>query len=189
MLKKDLRLKYSKLRSVLSQTEITEKSIRIANAVLKLPIWNFLNYHIFLPIETKSEIDTQGIIAILLGLDKNIVVPKIIAPTKLEHYLLTDTTKFEVNALGVPEPLDGIIVTPTQLDVVFIPLLAFDKVGNRIGYGKGFYDRFLNECNPNIVKIGLSLFDAEDKISDVSPLDIPLDFCVTPRKTYSFKTS
>lgn len=189
MLKKNLRIKYLKLRSLLTPTDITEKSILIANAVLKLPLWNFQNYHIFLPIEKKSEIDTQGIISILLGFDKNIIVPKIISPTNLEHYLLTDTTKFDVNALGVQEPLDGIIVNPTQLDVVFIPLLAFDTVGNRIGYGKGFYDRFLNECKPNVIKIGLSFFEAEERISDVSPLDIPLDYCVTPKKTYSFKTS
>lgn len=189
MLKKELRIKYSKFRSALSPTEITQKSILIANAVLKLPIWNYQNYHIFLPIETKSEIDTQGIISIVLGFDKNIIVPKIISPTKLEHYLLTDTTTFEVNSLGIPEPLDGIIVNPTQLDVVFIPLLAFDKVGHRIGYGKGFYDQFLKECNPNIIKIGLSFFEAEDRISDVSPLDIPLNYCITPQKTYSFKTS
>ncbi len=189
MLKHDLRLKYSKLRSSLTPTYITEQSILISNSVLLLPIWDFQNYHIFLPIEKKLEIDTQGIISILLGFDKNIIVPKISSPTNLEHYLLTDNTKFITNSLGVPEPLDGITVNPKKIDVVFIPLLAFDEKGNRIGYGKGYYDRFLNQCRPNVIKIGLSIFEAEPEIDDVIPTDIPLDYCVTATKTYSFKTS
>lgn len=189
MLKKELRTKYSQLRSLLTPNEIIEKSIRIANTLLDLPIWDFQNYHIFLPIERKFEIDTEGIISILLGFDKNVIVPKITSPNNLEHYLLTDNTKFKINNLGVPEPLDGITVDPKKIDVVFIPLLAFDKLGNRIGYGKGYYDRFLNDCKQGVLKIGISFFEAEDTISDVSPLDIPLDYCVTPEKTYSFKTS
>ncbi|WP_419212948.1 5-formyltetrahydrofolate cyclo-ligase [Maribacter sp. X9] len=189
MLKNDLRIKYSKLRSLLSPFDITEKSILISNEVLKLPIWDFQNYHIFLPIEKKAEIETEGIISILLGLDKNVIVPKISSPTQLEHYLLTDSTTFQTSPLGIPEPIDGFPVKPTKIDAVFIPLLAFDTIGNRIGYGKGFYDRFLNDCRPDVIKIGLSFFEAEEKIIDVSAFDIPLDYCVTPHKTYSFKTS
>jgi len=186
MLKKDLRLKYSRLRSSLSPTQITKQSIAIANSVLQLPIWQFQYFHIFLPIENKFEIDTEGIIAILLGLDKNVIIPKIASNTQLEHYLLTDNTKFTNNSLNIPEPVDGILINPKKLDVVFIPLLAFDKCGNRIGYGKGYYDRFLNECRLDVVKIGLSFFEAEHEIQDISSTDIPLDYCVTPIKTYSF---
>jgi len=186
MLKKDLRIKYSKLRSSLSPTLISQQSIAIANSVLQLPIWNHNNYHIFLPIKKKLELDTEGVISILLGLDKNVIVPKIISNSQLEHYLLTDNTKFITNHLDIPEPIDGIIIQPEKIDVVFIPLLAFDTCGNRIGYGKGYYDRFLNQCNKDVLKIGLSLFEAEDKIDDILPTDIPLNFCVTPNKTYRF---
>ena len=189
MLKEELRLKYSKLRSNLTPSELSEKSIRIANAILKLPIWDFRNYHIFLPIDKKSEINTEGIISILLGFDKNVIVPKISSTTRLEHYLLTDNTKFKENSLGIPEPEDGITVDAKKIDVVFVPLLAFDEKGNRIGYGKGYYDRFLKECRPEVLKIGLSFFEAETFIDDISPLDIPLDYCITPIRNYSFKTS
>jgi 5-formyltetrahydrofolate cyclo-ligase len=75
------------------------------------------------------------------------------------------------------------------LDVVFIPLLAFDEKGNRVGYGKGFYDRFLAKCRPETVKIGLSFFEATPEITDVSPDDIRLDWCVTPEKVYSFSAA
>lgn len=186
MLKKDLRLKYSSLRNSLSPTQITEQSIAIANLILQLPIWKFQYFHIFLPIENKFEIDTEGIISILLGFDKNVIVPKIISQTELEHYLLTDNTKFTTNSLNIPEPEDGIIIDPKKLDVVFIPLLAFDEFGNRIGYGKGYYDRFLSKCSEDVLKIGLSFFEAENKIEDISTTDIPLDYCITPVKTYSF---
>ena len=67
-----------------------------------------------------------------------------------------------------------------------IPLLAFDKQGNRVGYGKGFYDRFLANCNPETIKIGLSFFEAETKITDVFERDVKLDYCVTPTKIYNF---
>ena len=186
MLKKDLRLKYSRLRNLITPTLLDQQSIAIANSVLQLPIWENQYFHIFLPIEKKIEIDTEGIISILLGFDKNVIVPKVISNTELEHYLLTDNTKFKTNSLHIPEPVDGITVPPNKIDVVFIPLLAFDKLGNRIGYGKGYYDRFLSQCKTNVIKIGLSLFQPEDLIEDIAPTDIPLDYCVTPKKTYTF---
>tara|TARA_R110000765_G_scaffold7778_3_gene25390 strand:+ start:3034 stop:3594 length:561 start_codon:yes stop_codon:yes gene_type:complete len=186
MLKKDLRLKYLRLRNLITPILLDQQSIAIANSVLQLPIWENQYFHIFLPIEKNIEIDTEGIISILLGFDKNVIVPKVISNTELEHYLLTDNTKFKTNSLNIPEPVDGITVPPNKIDVVFIPLLAFDKLGNRIGYGKGYYDRFLSQCKTNVIKIGLSLFEPEDLIEDIAPTDIPLDYCVTPKKTYTF---
>jgi 5-formyltetrahydrofolate cyclo-ligase len=70
--------------------------------------------------------------------------------------------------------------------VVFVPLLAFDTLGNRVGYGKGFYDQFLSECQPETIKIGLSFFEAENTITDVFEKDVRLDFCITPKKCYRF---
>ena len=75
---------------------------------------------------------------------------------------------------------------PSKIDVVFVPLLAFDKNGHRIGYGKGYYDKFLSSCKPDIIKIGLSFYEAEEAFQDVYPSDIPLDYCVTPKKVYRF---
>ena len=69
---------------------------------------------------------------------------------------------------------------------MFIPLLAFDVCGNRVGYGKGFYDDFLKNCSKDTVKIGLSFFEAETVIHDVELHDVRLDYCVTPNKSYTF---
>ena len=189
MVKKLLRLKYLTLRDGLSASYINDHSLMIANALLKLPIWDFQNYHVFLPIEKRSEIDTEGIIATLLGMDKNVIVPKTVSSTVLAHYLLTDNTRFTLNKWGIPEPVEGITVEPEKIDVVFIPLLAYDLKGNRIGYGKGFYDRFLAQCRPEVVKIGLSFFDPEQQIEGIELTDVSLDYCVTPHRTYSFKPS
>jgi len=187
MLKKELRLIYNKKRNEISQKKLLEDSLTIANNLLELNfIWSFNYYHIFLPIVRKKEIDTSFILSILQGKDKNVLLPKIENSTTLVNYLLTDSTLIKNNKWAIPEPVDGIEVPTNKIEVIFIPLMGFDKQGNRVGYGKGFYDKLLKECNPNTLKIGLSLFNAEDKITDIYEGDIPLDYCVTPNKTYSF---
>ncbi len=188
MNKKQLRLKYKKLREQISSEEIEEKSLDIANQLLQLPIWNHAYYHLFLSISEKREVDTQAILHILQGKDKNIVLSK--ADFKSGHmhnYLLTDSTIIKTNDWGIPEPVEGIEIPAEKIEVVFIPLLVFDRQGNRIGYGKGFYDRFLSQCAKNVIKVGLSFFEAEDELPEIRPEDVPLDFCVTPEKIYNFK--
>jgi len=104
----------------------------------------------------------------------------------MTHFLLTDSTKFAKNKYGISEPVDGLEVPVAKIDVVFVPLLAFDKLGHRVGYGKGFYDTFLMECRPETLKIGLSFFEAEESIDDVWEGDRKLDYCITPKTIYKF---
>lgn len=187
MEKAALRLKYLEKREALSFDEVESKSLEIANKCLELPIWQHSNYHIFLSITDKGEINTEYLLHILQGKDKNIVVPKTNFKTQtLSHFLLTDNTIIKKNKWGIPEPEDGIPFPEEKIDVVFVPLLAFDKIGNRVGYGKGFYDRFLNLCSPDVIKIGLSLFDAVEENISVHDSDVPLNFCITPKIVYRF---
>jgi 5-formyltetrahydrofolate cyclo-ligase len=185
MLKNDLRKKYSALRNSISPLHLSTQSLSIANRLLALNIWDKRYYHIFLSIASKKEIDTSFIISILQGKDKEVIVPKMHG-NSLEHYLLTDSTRFKQNEWGIPEPLEGLEVPPEKIDVIFVPLLAFDLQGNRVGYGKGFYDSFMHQCKRGVIKVGLSLFEAESCITDTAQHDVPLDFCVTPKETYSF---
>ena len=150
-----------------------------------MPIWHLTYYHIFLSISKNNEVDTQPLITILQGKDKNVVIPKI-SNERLVNYLLMDSTVITTNSWGLPEPQNGIVVPEDMLDVVFVPLLAMDRKGHRVGYGGGYYDRFLQRCRPNVIKIGLSFFDPIPKIDDVSPTDVALDFCVTPKEIYEF---
>lgn len=189
MNKKELRLKYKALRAQLSSEDIEDKSLAIANQAVKSDFWNKLYYHIFLPIVEHKEVDTEFLLQVLAGKDKEIVVSKSDFETrKMTHFLLTDNTKFKKNEYNIPEPLDGIEVPASKIDVVFVPLLAFDKKGHRVGYGKGFYDNFLAACRPDVLKIGLSFFEPEEEIIDVCESDVKLDFCITPEKTYQIKS-
>ena len=187
MNKKELRQKYKVLRQQFSEEEIEDKSLAIANRLLQLDIWEKTYFHLFLTIEEQKEVETEFILQILAGKDREIVVSKSNFETReMTNYLLTDNTKFQKNEYNIFEPVDGIEVPVAKLDVVFVPLLAYDKKGNRVGYGKGFYDNLLTKCREDVVKIGLSFFEPEDSISDVSAADVRLDFCVTPFGISSF---
>ena len=187
MNKIELRKKYILLRQAILADDADQKSLLIANNVLKMELWNNLYFHIFLPIETKNEVNTEFILHILHGKDKEIVVSKSDFETQtLTHYLLTDNTVFQKNKYQIPEPTGGLEVPTSLLEVVFVPLLGYDLSGNRVGYGKGFYDRFLANCKPSVVKIGLSFFEPENQIDDIEPTDIKLDFCVSPTAVYHF---
>ena len=186
MTKAELRSKYKNLRSQFSEEVIDEKSMAIANQLLQLNIWNYEYYHVFLPIKKQHEINTEFLLHILQGKDKHIVVSKSnFSDMSLEHFLLTDQTKLINNEWGIPEPVNGIPIPAEKIDVVFVPLLAFDKKGNRVGYGKGFYDRFLFKANPKLA-VGLSFFSAEEQIQDAHKRDFMLDYCALPDKTYIF---
>ena len=186
--KKSLRQKAKAERQKLTQEEIEDKSLAIANQLLRMDtvsssrlVWDKLYYHLFLTIEEQKEINTEYILQILAGKDKEIVISKCeFATVGMTHFLLTNNTKIKKNSYNVPEPVDGLEVPDAKIDVVFVPLLAYDKQGNRVGYGKGFYDNFLSKCKPETIKIGLSFFPPEEKIEDVSESDVKLDFCVTP---------
>lgn len=187
MTKSELRIKYKKLRNQLSNDEIDAFSLSIANQLLKMPIWGHTFYHIYLTIEEQKEVNTDYVLNILSGKDKNIVISKSDFKTgNMMHFLLTDNTTIKKNSHNIPEPIDGIEILDNKIDVVFVPLLAFDKKGNRVGYGKGFYDRFLAKCNPETIKIGFSFFETENEIVDLLQSDITLNYCVTPKKIYQF---
>lgn len=187
MLKRELRKKYVNLRADISISEASDLSLNLANQLLQITLWDFFYYHIFLSIEEKNEVDTLPLITLLQGKDKNVVVPKVAGSNILKNYLLTDNTLLKESAWGVPEPVDGIEVSEDKIDVVFVPLLAFDLMGNRVGYGKGFYDSFLSKCRKETLKIGLSFFEAEkETIMDANEYDVKLDYCVTPNKIYTF---
>lgn len=187
MNKNELRKKYKSLRESLTEELVISKSMAIANQLLKLGVWEQTYYHLFLSIVAQKEIDTETVLHILFAKNKEVVVSKSDFRTAtLSHFLLTDNTKLAINKYGIPEPISGLPVPESMLDVVFVPLLAFDTIGNRVGYGKGFYDDFLSKCKPNVIKIGLSFYEAEDKIEGVYSGDIPLDYCITPNKIYKF---
>ena len=187
MNKTELRIKYKALRANLSKLEIDDLSIAIANNARTCNIWNHEYYHVFLPIVTQNEVNTAFILKILQNKNKKIVLSKSdFSNQEMQHFLLNDFTKIELNHLNIPEPINGISVNNDKIDVVFVPLLAYDNLGNRVGYGKGFYDKFLSNCQPETIKIGLSFFNPENLIDGININDVKLDYCITPYLIYKF---
>ena len=186
MLKKELRLNYLHARGRLGLTDVNSYSKSIANLALQIPIWQLEYYHIFLPIEDKNEVNTYLIIDSLRERNKKVVIPKIANEIHLEHFLLEQDTVLKKNRWGIPEPESAEQVPEKKIDLVFLPLLVFDESGHRVGYGKGYYDRFLKSCRSDVIKIGLSFFEGVEKISDTGPDDVRLDYCITPSTIYEF---
>ncbi|MGB0366917.1 MAG: 5-formyltetrahydrofolate cyclo-ligase [Flavobacteriaceae bacterium] len=183
--KNSLRADYKKQREALTPEEVTNKSLQIANQLLSLPLWEKTYFHLFLSSTKHKEVDTENIITLLQGKDKEVIVPRMEHNFDLFHILLTDATPLKPNPFGISEPIGGIAVLPATIEVVFVPLLAYDFHGNRIGYGKGFYDRFLAKCTQDTLFVGLSFFPPEKEVPS-EDTDIPLHYCVTPEKVYSF---
>lgn len=145
--------------------------------------------HIYLPREQSNEIDTWPIIKWIWAQKGSVCCPYIVPGTsEMEHYELQESDTTIKNKWGIPEP-DPTTTTkcdPANISAVVVPLLAFDKNGYRVGYGGGFYDRFLPLCNPGAIKIGLSYFDPINEIVDKNLHDVPLDLCITPNQIYSW---
>jgi 5-formyltetrahydrofolate cyclo-ligase len=104
----------------------------------------------------------------------------------MEACLINEETIYRENQWGIPEPDNGQPIDPLAIDLVLVPLLICDLNGYRVGYGKGFYDRFLARCRKDIVCIGLSYFEPVESIADTDGFDIPLQYCITPQAIYEF---
>jgi 5-formyltetrahydrofolate cyclo-ligase len=104
----------------------------------------------------------------------------------MQAVFINEETVYHTNAYGITEPDNGSVVEPRNIDLVFVPFLVCDAHGYRVGYGKGFYDKYLAQCREDIIKIGFSYFDPIEKIEDRNSFDVPLDYCLTPGKVYEF---
>ena len=191
MLKSDLRRQMMAWRRAMSDLELATRSQQVAVRLFKENYLSQLHaVHVFLPIQRQRELDTWGIIRRFW---REFPGVRVVVPVmqedgfSLRHYLLTPETELAENAWDVPEPLNAVEVEPQELDAVLVPLLAFDEAGNRVGYGKGFYDRFLQQCRPDVLLIGLSLEEPVARIADAWEGDVRLHACVTPSRVWRFE--
>lgn len=119
------------------------------------------------------------------SLEGTFAYPRVISEKGIME--MAQSTEFANSEWGIPEPVGGVVLNPSDFNIVLIPLLAFDLAGNRVGYGKGFYDRYLVNCRPDCLKIGISLFDPFTLIEDVEGHDIRLDIAICPAQLYDFR--
>jgi 5-formyltetrahydrofolate cyclo-ligase len=185
--KSALRKTYLQKRKTLSDSEVLEFNNRINLSFIDFLPQDIKTIHIYLPIRSKAEIDTWRLVHGLWAKNIRVVAPAMDShKNTISSMLLTKDTQLVENEWKIPEPSHSPEIDEKEIDAVVVPLLAFNKKGYRVGYGKGYYDRFLASMNPKILKIGLSFFPPVDQISDIDPWDIPMDFCITPDSIIKF---
>jgi 5-formyltetrahydrofolate cyclo-ligase len=187
MKKSALRKQANLLRAQLDPEAIQTLSKQLLTQFSTLNFNGVKVLHIFLPIHEKNEPDTFLLIEWLREQhpDIKIIVPKSDFSTFLmTHHVLGDHKELQKNAFNILEPQQG-EEHKGDIDMVILPLLAFDSRGYRAGYGKGFYDRFLQGMDT--LKVGLSFFEVSEDIEDVNEHDLKLDLCLTPGKLYDFR--
>lgn len=173
-------------RKGVSEEQLKAYSQRLLDQFSQLDFSTVDTIHIFLPIVEKKEPDTFLFIDWLTLHHPNIkiVVPRADFDSALmTNYVYSGREGLVKNLYNILEPEKGSLHTG-GVDMVLIPMLAFDLRGYRVGYGKGFYDRFLQ--NIETKKIGLCFFDPVELIEDVNEYDVVMDLCITPDKVYSF---
>jgi len=187
--KKELRKIYLDNRIKLNSTNCVNENFneKIINFIKnELTALNNKIVHCYLSMEDKHEIPTKRLIELLEDEGAQIVIPKTNFETKEMTSFYLKGSQIKKNNWGVPEPVTGRQADNSIIDIVIIPLIVFDKNGHRIGYGKGFYDRFLASLNPSVIKIGLSIFDPINQIDDIGKFDVKMDYCITNDNIYRF---
>jgi 5-formyltetrahydrofolate cyclo-ligase len=187
MWKKEIRKTYLSRRKSLTTAQVgrMQDLLLIQAQHAGLPLVGVL--HHYLADQSNNEPDPLNIVRWMRFMSPGLlqVVPKI-----LKDGIDMDAVKYESgdaltpNRYGIAEPVEADVVDPESIDLIFVPFLAFDLDLNRVGYGKGYYDRFLLRCRPDCLKVGLGFFDPVEQISDVHPGDVRLDICITPEGIY-----
>jgi 5-formyltetrahydrofolate cyclo-ligase len=161
------------------------------NFFSQLNLQNVRVLHSFIPMENTKEPDTWRIINKIKSdfPSIKISIPKINVQTiEIENYFFEGPKQLKTNAWGIPEPQYGTPTKPEEIDMVLVPMVIADQQGHRVGYGKGFYDKFLATCQPSCIPVGLCFFEPIARIDDINDLDVPLKYCATPAKVHRFKT-
>ena len=186
MKKSELRKIYLEKRTKLHQNDIHSLSKMIfENFISEFKVKEDQKVHCFLSIPKKNEIDTFFFLEYFFQNKVRVFVPKIVEE-RLIALEITEKTAMVESSWGIKEPADMLDSGVKDFDFVLVPLLYADAAGNRVGYGKGFYDRFFSEIDKSVMKIGLNFFPPDEVIDDVSAFDIPLDYLVTPTAVLSF---
>jgi 5-formyltetrahydrofolate cyclo-ligase len=190
MTKQQLRKIFLQKRSSLSEAEYFQLNYQLCEIFFAGIDLSFIKVlHTFIPIEKNKEPNTWLLIDRIRREFPHIrlSIPRVNSETgELESFFFEGLHQLQPNTWGIPEPKQGVPVEPEKIDMVLVPLLAFDKKGNRVGYGKGFYDKFLITCKPACQKIGISLFNEVDEIEDIDDHDIPVNKVVTPDNIFTY---
>lgn len=190
MTKAELRKEYLERRKSITESAYFQLNRAITERFFSSTDLSFVKVvHSFLPIAANREFDTW------LILDRirrefphvRLSIPRINKSTGLlDNFYFEGLHQLESNNWGIQQPRQGIPTEHEKIDLVLVPLLAFDKTGHRVGYGKGYYDKFLATCRHDCQKVGVSFFSPIEKIADTSSTDYRLTSCLTPERKFTF---
>jgi 5-formyltetrahydrofolate cyclo-ligase len=190
MTKKELRQLYKQKRTSLAESERLRMDdlllIQFQQVEIPYDVTTLLSYW---PLQQHTEVNTHLMTDYLQFRMPGLQIAYPIADFSdhsMKIMAVDDDTNFKVNEYGIAEPVDGTEIEPATIDMIFVPLLAFDQKGYRVGYGKGFYDRFLSKCREDIIRVGFSFFEPIEGIDDIGQFDVPLNIGVTPNRIYEF---
>lgn len=187
MNKTALRSLYRQKRKALSSLQIEKLQKQMEQQFSVIDTSEISVAHVFLPIQKHREVNTWPLIKKLWSNQIIVATSTTHFESKsMRHWLINPQTSFTTSPHGIIEPNSTEEVPSKEIDIVFVPLFCFDRKGHRVGYGQGFYDRFLDSCRDDCRFVGLSYFDPSPDIEGLSKYDIPLDQCITPTKVYNF---
>ncbi len=191
MKKKDIRNIYKERRSQLSASQVARMDDLMLMQFQKLGIEIPSLIMTYSPVEKMNEFNPQPVTdyCFFKNPGQHLLYPVMVeldGQDEILSVIVDDNTFFETNDYGIDEPVNGQDFFPSEIDLVIVPLLGFDKSGCRVGYGKGYYDRFLKRCRKDCIKIGFSYFEAIESIEDANENDVQLDYCITHEMAYIF---
>ena len=188
--KAELRTYWLEHRLTLGELQKLENSHEIQQLFFNnFPLADVKYVHVFLSIHERCEVRTWNLISTIWkkNAPTQVCLPRITSMVegKMESVLLEQNLSIKINKWGLEEPEGGQVIPPSEIDMVLLPLITFDKNGHRLGYGGGFYDRYLAQCI-KATKIGLSYFEPINELPEINQYDIPMDYCITPHKIHKF---
>jgi 5-formyltetrahydrofolate cyclo-ligase len=188
MLKSELRKTYKQKRMALQEMACNKMDDLILIELQQTELPFLHNILSFFPLEHFNEPNTFLLTRYLKFLNPQMQIsyPRVQEDGSMIAVTITEDSEFEQNYFGINELTGGAIMHPSTIDLVIVPMLVCDYRGNRVGFGKGYYDKYLKQCRKDVLKIGLSYFEPIDKITDVEDFDVPLTHCITPEITYEF---
>lgn len=189
MNKNEIRALLLKQRMSFSPEDIQSCTAAIAGHFINgsfSPVQCLLSYF---PLFERNEPEVSACEKHMLALNTSMILamPRIgITQLDMHACRIDETTVYQKNKYGIVEPVNGTVIDPKDIQMIFVPLIGFDVKGNRVGYGKGYYDRYLSQCRENVLRVGFSCFEPVPQISDISHFDVPLTHCITPLRIYEF---
>lgn len=186
--KKQIRKRIIKLRNSLNKDEILTKSRAIFCKLMKMRIYQSSKV-IMCYMDFRNEVVTKEFINISLQKGKMIILPlidktengeKIIIPCEIKNI----ESELEEGVLGIYEPKRDTCkeINPLNIDLIVVPGVAFDFMKNRIGYGAGYYDRFLKTARKDATKVGVAFELQILKKIEAREYDVPLDMIITEER-------